>query len=76
MAYNDCKDAGSVGVRGCVWRRLQVCCGLWGGPCRYLGGITDTTGGRERVDVRNRSVAGSCTNGDAPHTKGINVNFD
>ena len=73
MAGDYCKDAGDAGVRNCAWRRLQVCCGLWGGACRYLGSIADTPRRRQRVDVRNRSMAGSRTDGDAPHTKGIDA---
>lgn len=76
MAHNDCKDAGDAGIRDCKWRRLQVCCGLWGGACRYLGSVADPTGGRHRMDVRNRSLAASSPDGNAPHPKGINAGSD
>ena len=76
MARNICKDAGEFGVRNCRWRRLEVCCALWGGPCRYLGSITDEAEGSKRLDVRHRQMAESGAQCNAPYKPGSNADVD
>ena len=67
MASDECRDAGNAGSGDCSWKRLEVCCALWGGPCRYLGSIGGQATGGQRLDVRNGQVAESGTQRDPPH---------
>lgn len=76
MAGNECPDAGKFGVGGCRWRRLEVCCALWGGPCRYLGSITNTAKSGNGLDVRNGFVAEGGVKCDASHKPGSNADID
>ena len=67
MASDICPDAREFGSGDCGWKRLEVCCALWGGPCRYLGSIGSQAQSGQRLDVRNGQVAESRNQRDAPH---------
>ena len=67
MARDECRDAGDIGSGDCSWLRLEVCCALWGGPCRYLGSNGSSATGGQRLDVRNGQVAESGVERDPPH---------
>ncbi len=76
MAGDVCKDAGEFGIKHCRWRRLEVCCSLWGGACRYLGRIRNEAKGGKRLDVRHRQMAEGGVVGNSPHKPGGNADVD